>query len=67
MLMTRLTFTKFAYILLVCWCVISIVCQMTHEQLASYMYISMGNTSMVRTCKYQVKTELYHIEKALPY
>ena len=44
MLVMRLTFIKFAHVILVHWCVISIACKMTCEQLASNMQKSMDNT-----------------------
>ena len=46
MFVTRVTFTKFAHVILIHWCVISIVCKMTHELLASNMQKSMGNVGI---------------------
>ena len=60
MLMTRLTFTKLACIILICWHVILIMCQMTCEQLMSCTQ-NQWKECEYDACKCQVKIELYRM------
>ena len=46
MFVTRVTFTKFTHVILIHWCVISIVSNMTHELLTSNVQKSMGNVGI---------------------
>ena len=60
MLMTRFTFTKLACIVLMCWYVILIVCQMTCEQLMSCTQ-NQWIACKYDACKCPVKIELYRM------
>ena len=58
--MTRLTFTKLACIILMCWHVIVIMYQMTCEQLMSCTQ-NQWKECEYDACKCQVKIELYRM------